>query len=166
MQTPTSDEQKPDPLTRIYQLDRVGKLLDAMPWSKCPNEACHDLIIPNTKLTPRFRAANTRSKALNINAIRIDHDLLRRDATLLEIAALNIGDDKNTRRSVKVQSLVSLQQIEAAHTIPVPAHPNFRAVVLQKQRSLCAVRRHHASPAKPRISLVDEIRIGLFDQRH
>src|ERR1041385_179974 len=166
MQAPTSHHQKPDLLIRIYQLDRLRQLLDTVPRSKRPDKPRHDLIISNTQLTPHLFSANTRPEALHIDAIRIDDDLLRRDATRLEVAALNIRDDKNTRRSVKVQSLVSLQQIEAADAIPVSAHPHFRTVVLEKQRPLRLIRGHHTRPAKPRVSLVNKIRIGLLDQRH
>src|SRR5689334_1260365 len=135
MQAPTAHQQKPNPLIHRNQLDRFRKLLNTMPWSKRPDKTRYDLIITNREFTARLHATNTRPKALNINAIRIDYDLLRRNTTPFEIASLNIRDHKNTRRRVKVQSLVSLQQIEAAHAIPVPANPNFRAVVLEKQRS-------------------------------
>src|ERR1044071_3728865 len=166
VQTPTSHQQEPDPLVRRNQLDRFRKFLNTVPRSKRSDKTRDDLILPNTKFPPDFRTANTRSKALDINAIRINNDLLRRDTTRLQVAAFDIRDDKNTRRRVKVQSLVSLQQIEAADPVPVPPHPNFRAVVFEKQRPLRAIRRHDAGPAKPRVSLINEIRISLFDQRH
>src|SRR5829696_7467266 len=135
---------------RRNRLDRFSKFLNAMPRSKRADKSCDYLIVSNPKLTPRLCATNTRSKALHINAIRIDDDLLRRDAARFEVAALDVRDNKNTRRGVKVQSLVSLQQVEAAHTVPVSAHPDFRAVVLEEQRSLRTVRGHHTGPAKAR----------------
>src|SRR5215212_5532885 len=151
---------------RRNQLDRFSKFLNAVPRSKRANKTCDYLIVSNTQLAPHLCAANTRSKALHINAIRIDNDLLRRDTARFQVATLNIRDDKNTRRGVKVQSLVSLQEVETADTVPVPAHPDFRPVVLEKQRSLRSVRGHHTGPAKTRISLINEIRIGTLDQRH
>src|SRR6185437_3938554 len=166
VQTPTSHQHKPDRLPGIDQRDRFRQLLDTVPRSKRADKTRHHLIVPDTKLTSDFHTANTRPKALDINAIRIDNDLLGRDTTRLEVAALDIRDDKNTRRRVKVQSLVSLEQIEPADTVPVPAHPNFRAVVFEKQWSLRAIRRHDTGPAKPRVSLINEIGISLLDQRH
>src|SRR6185369_422880 len=166
MQAPTPDKQEPDRLARGDQLDRLGKLLDAVPRSKRPNKTRNNLIIPNSEFTPRFNTANTRSKRLDVNTIRIDNNLLRCHATRLQVPALNIGDDKNTRRCVKVQSLVSLEQFETPHAVPVASHPNFRPVVLKKQRPLRAIRGHHTGPAKPRVSLINEIGIGLLDQRH
>src|SRR4051812_20526683 len=150
MQTSTSNQQKSHRNIRRNQLDRFGKFLNTMPWSKRPDKPRHDFVITSPELTPRLHATSTRSKALHVNTIRINNDLLRRDATPFKVAALDIRDQKNTRRSVKVQSLVSLQQVEAADAVPIPAHQNFRAVVLEKQRSLRAVRRHNAGPAKPR----------------
>ncbi len=55
-----------------------------------------------------------------------------------EVPPLNFRDHKNTRRGVKVQSLVSFQQIETSDAVPVPSHPNFRTVVFEKQRALRA----------------------------
>src|SRR4029079_8413592 len=115
-------------------------------------------------VAPALVPSDARPKPLDINTIRIDNNLLRRHATRLQVSAFNIGDHKNTRRRVKVQSLVSLQQFETPHAIPVPAHPNFRPVVFEKQRPPRAVRRHHAGPTKPRVSLINEIGIGLLDQ--
>ncbi len=166
MQAPASHQQKPHRHIRWNQLDRFSKLLNAVPRSKRADKPRDHLIVSNPELTSRLYATNTRSKAFHINAIRIYNNLLRRDATPFEVPALNIGDDKNTRRSVKVQSLVSLEQIETADAVPMPAHPNLGAVVLEKQRPLRAVRSDHTSPAKSRISLINEIGIGLLDQRH
>src|SRR6185369_5618985 len=137
-----------------------------MPRSKRPDKTCNNLIIPNSELAPRLHPTNTWPKPLDINTIRIDNNLLRRHTTRLQIPALDIGDDKNTRRSVKVQSLVSLQQFETPDAIPVAAHPNLRAVVLEEQRPLRAIRGHHTGPAKPRVPLINEIGIGLLEQRH
>ncbi len=165
VQAAASYQQKPQRHIERNHFDGRGKLLDTMPWTKRPDKTRHDLIVSNTKLTPSLRPADARSKALHVNAIRIDDDLIRRDAARLEVSSLDVRNDKNTRRSVKVQSLVSLQQIETAHAVPVPAHPNFRTVVFEKQRALRAVRGHNTGPAKPRVPLIDEIGIDLLNQR-
>ena len=71
-------------------------------------------------------------KPLDVNTIRVDDDLFRTHATRLQVPSLDFRNDKNTRRGVKVQSLVTLQQIETADAVPMPAHPNFRTIVLEK----------------------------------
>src|ERR1043165_2107767 len=75
----------------------------------------------------RLRAAHTRPKPFHVHTVGIDDDLFRVYPTHFEVAALDFRDDKNTRRRVKVQSLVSLQQIGAARRAPNAAPPRLRS---------------------------------------
>src|SRR5262245_21755548 len=129
-----------------------------MPRTKRPHKPGDHFIVFDLKLAPGVYASNTGSKTFRVDPIRINHDLPSVDAAGLEVAALDFRDDKNTRRGVKVQTLVTLQQIEASDAVPMLAHPNFRAVVFEQQRSLNAVRGHHPGPTKSRISLVNKVR--------
>src|SRR5829696_1547904 len=46
------------------------------------------------------------------------------------------------------------------------AGPNLRTVVLEKQRTLCAQRGDYTRPTKPRIALVDKVRLRALDERY
>src|SRR5215217_2430502 len=54
MQAPASYQQEPYPLTRGNQLDRVRKLLDAVPRAKRADKTRHHLIVSNPKFTSRL----------------------------------------------------------------------------------------------------------------
>src|SRR4029079_7018217 len=117
-----------------------------MPRTKRPNKPRDHLVIFDPKLAPYINATNAGPKALDINAIRIHHDLLSINTTAFEVAALDFRDDKNTRRSVKVQPLVTLQQLKTADAVPMLANPNFRAVVFKQEGALHTVRSYHSGP--------------------
>ena len=68
-----------------------------------------DLIAFYSKFASRLRTTCARPKLLHIHAIRIDDNLVSGDTTRFKIFALHFRDHKNTRRSVKVQTLVSFQ---------------------------------------------------------
>src|ERR1043166_491771 len=114
----------------------------------------------------RLRAAHTRPKPFHVHTVGIDDDLFRVYPTHFEVAALDFRDDKSTRRRVKVQSLVSLQQLEPPDASPMLAPPASGAVVFEQQRPLRAQRSHHSRPTKTRVSLINEIGIGALDARH
>src|ERR1043165_2263552 len=130
MQAPASHQKKEDAHIRRNCLNRLGKFLNSMPRTKRPDKPGDHLIVFNPKFAAYIRATNAGPKALDINAIRVHDDLLPINTTAFEIAALNFRDDKNTRRSVKVQTLITLQQIETSNPVPMLANPDFRAVVL------------------------------------
>src|SRR5215212_7246374 len=46
------------------------------------------------------------------------------------------------------------------------AGPNLRTVVLKKQRTLCAQRGDHTGPTKPRITLIDKVRLRALNKRY
>src|SRR5215212_10448182 len=46
------------------------------------------------------------------------------------------------------------------------AGPNFRTVVLEKQRTLRAQGGDHTRPTKPRIALIDKVRLRSLDERY
>src|ERR1044071_3798147 len=46
------------------------------------------------------------------------------------------------------------------------ANPNFGAVVFEQQWALEAICSHHSGPTKPRVSLINKVRIGTLNQRH
>src|SRR5687768_10882855 len=102
------------------------------------------------------------TKNFRIDAIRVDYDLFRSDARLLEIHAVHFRDNKNTGRRRQVQTFVPFEQIKIANAIPVTSHPNFRTVIFKKQGPPANKARDNTCPTETSVPLINKVRVALL----
>src|SRR5688572_5956315 len=166
LQAAATNEQEAHRQLWRHHFYRFSKLKHAVPWSKSTDKAGDDFQITNSVKVAIILVAGPRPKHLGVDAVWIDDDLLWRHTARLEVSPLYFRDDKNTRRRAKVQSFVSLEQIETADVVPVTSDPHFRVVVFEKQRAPGAQCGDDAGPTESRVSLIDEVRSRALDQRN
>src|ERR1051325_10714675 len=163
MQTPASNQKEPERHTRRNRFNSLGEFFNAVPRTKRSYKTRDHFIVFDSKFASRITAAGAGPKAFHVHAIRIDNDLVCSDSARFKVPTLNFGDHKNTRRRVKVQSFVSFQQVKIAHAVPVFADPNLRTVIFEKQRTLRTQGSDYSCPTKPRVALINKVRLRAFD---
>src|SRR5207245_2578969 len=129
---PASHEQKAHPRGFRQQRDDLRQLDHAVPRSEGADKASEYLIAPDAQVIAYAFAADVRPETIDIHAVRVNHDFLVINANAKQIPPFNFGNDKDARRRLQIQTLVTFQQAKHSDAVPVTADPNFRAVVFKK----------------------------------